>query len=55
MSGALEKENNTWAFVFCKKFQDISNVQMDFKKWLQVFLLNGSFNDIEIQLFSVEQ
>ena len=28
---------------------------MDFKKWLQVFLLNGSFSDTEIQLFTVEQ
>ena len=28
---------------------------MDFKKWLQVFLLNGSFSDIEFQLSSVEQ
>ena len=28
---------------------------MDIKKWWQVFLLNGSFSDIEFQLSSVEQ
>ena len=30
-------------------------MHLDFKKWLQVFLLNGSFSDIEFQLSSVEQ
>ena len=40
-SGVLREKSNTWAFVFFKKFQDNSNMHMDFKKWLQVFLLNG--------------
>ena len=46
-SEALEKKSNIWAFVFFKKFQDNSGMHLDFKKWLQVFLLNSSFDDIE--------
>ena len=44
-------KSNTWTFVFFKKFQDNSNVHLDFKKWLQVLLLNGSFSDIEYYYF----
>ena len=36
---------------FSKKFQDNSNVHLDFKKWYQVFLLNGSFSDIEFYYY----
>jgi len=32
------KNSNTWAFEFLKKFQDNSDMLLDFKKWLQVFL-----------------
>ena len=32
MSGALAKNSNTWAFVFFKKFQDNSDMHLDFKK-----------------------
>ena len=49
------KKSNTWAFVFFKKFQVNSNTHLDFKKCLQVFLLNGSFGDIEFYYFSVDQ
>ena len=49
------KKSNTWAFVFFKKFQVNSNTHLDFKKCLQVFLLNGSFGDIEFYYFSVYQ
>ena len=57
ISGALGVKSNTWAFVFFKKFQDNSDmhVHMDFKKCLQVFLLNGSFGKIEFYNFSVDQ
>ena len=55
MSGALEEKSSIWAFLFFKKFQDNSDVHLDFKKWLQVFLLNGSFDDIEFYYFSVDQ
>ena len=34
-------------------FQKMDN--SDFKKWLQVFLLNPSFGDIEFYYFSVDQ
>ena len=47
MSVALEKKSNNWAFVVFKKFQDNSDTHLDFKKWSQVFLLNGSFGDTE--------
>ena len=49
------KKSNTWAFVFFKKFQDNSDVHLDFKKWLQVFLLNGSFGDIEFYFSSFKE
>ena len=29
-----KKKINTWAFGFFKKFQDNSDMHMDFKKWL---------------------
>ena len=48
-------ENNTWAFVFFKKFQDDSDMHLDFKNWLQVFLLNPSFGDVQFYYFSVDQ
>ena len=51
----LEKKSNTWAFVVFKKFQDNSDTYLDFKKWSQVFLLNGSFGDTEFYYFSVDQ
>ena len=50
-----QQQHNTQAFVFSKKFQDNSDMYMDFKNWLQVFLLNGSVGDIEFQNFSVDQ
>ena len=50
----LVEKSNTWASVFFKKFQDNSDMHLDFKKWLQVFLLNGSFGDIEFYYFSVD-
>ena len=34
-----------------QKFQDNSDIHLDFKKLLQVFLLNGSFRDIEFYYF----
>ena len=34
-----KKNSNTSAFVFFKKFQGNSDMHLDFKKWLQVFLL----------------
>ena len=34
-----------------KKSQDNSDMHLDFKKRLQVFLLNGSFSDIEFYYF----
>ena len=36
---------------FSKKFQNNSVMHLDFKKWLQVFLLNGSFSDIEFYYY----
>ena len=45
------KKSNTWAFVFFKKFQDNCDMHLDFKKWLQVFLLNGTFTDTEFYYF----
>ena len=39
MSAAPEEKRNTWAFVFFKEFQHNSDMHLDFKKWLQVFLL----------------
>ena len=38
MTGPLEKNNNTWAFVFSKKFQNDSLMHLDFKKQLQILL-----------------
>ena len=55
ISGALEEKSNTWAFVFFKKFQDNSDMDLEFKKWLQVFLLDSNFSDIEFYYFSVDQ
>ena len=39
---------------FSKKFQDNSDMHLDFKKWLQVFLLNSSFIT-DFYYFSVDQ
>ena len=50
-----KKKSNIWAFVFFKKFQDNSDMHLDFKKWLQVFLLNYSSGDLEFYYFSVDQ
>ena len=36
-----------------KKIQDNSDMHLDFKKWLQVFLLNPSFDNTEFY-FSVD-
>ena len=34
-SGVLvKKKSETWAFVFFKKFQDNSDMHLNFKKWL---------------------
>ena len=55
MSGALEKKINTGAFVFFKKFQDNSDMHLDVKKWLQGFLLDPNFADIEFYYFSVSE
>ena len=30
-------------------------MHMNFKKWLQVLLVNGSFDDVEFYSFSVDQ
>ena len=49
------KESNLWAFVFFKRFQDSSDMHLDFKKWLQVFLLNHSFGDIAFYYSLVDQ
>ena len=49
------KKNNIWAFVFFRNFQDNYDTHLDFKKWLQVFLLNDSFGDTEFYYFSVDQ
>ena len=38
-----------------KNFQDNSDMHLDYKKSLQVFLLNGSFDDIEFHYFSFDQ
>ena len=48
---SLEKKSNTWAFVFFKKLQDNSDMHLDFKKGLQVFILNGTISDIEFYYF----
>ena len=50
-----KKTISTWVFVFFKKLQDNSAMYLDFKKWLQVFLLNASLGDIEFYNFSVDQ
>ena len=54
-SGVLEKKINTWVFIFYKKFQDNSDMHLDFKKWLQVFVLNSSFDATDFYYFSVDQ
>ena len=41
--------------MFFKKFQGNSDMRLDFKKLLQVFLLDPSFGDIEFYYFSVDQ
>ena len=50
-----KKKSNTWAFAFFQKFQDNSDMLLDFKKWSQIFLLNGIFGDIEFYYFSIDQ
>ena len=49
-----EKINN-WSFLFFRKFQDNSDVPLEFKKWLQAFLLDPSLGDMEFYYFSVDQ
>ena len=49
MSVGLENKSNTMALF--KKFQDNSDMCQDFKKWLQIFLLNDSFGDVEFYYF----
>ena len=39
-------KSNTWALVFFKKFQDNSDMYLDFKKWLQIFLLDPSLGNM---------
>ena len=39
---------------FSKKFQHNSAMHLDFKTWLQIFLLNISFGDMEIYYSSVK-
>ena len=46
-TGHISKKDNSIIFFFFKIFQDNSDMHLDFKKWLQVFLLNGSFGGIE--------
>ena len=41
----------TWVLVFFLKIQDNSGMCLDFKKWLQVFLLNDSSSDMEFLNF----
>ena len=40
---------------FSKNFQDNFDMHLDFAKWLQVFLLDPSFGNIEFYYFSVDQ
>jgi len=40
---------------FSKKSQDNSDMHLDFKKRLQVFLLDPTFGDREFYYFSVDQ
>ena len=49
--GCFFEEKQSRAFVFFKKFQDKSDLRLDFKKWLQFFLLNDSFCDTEFYYF----
>ena len=49
------EKSNTWAFSLFKKFQDNSDMHLEFKKWLQVFLLDPSFGDLNFYYFSVDQ
>ena len=48
------RKNKSWTFVLFKNFQNNSDIYLDFKRWLQVFLSNGSFGDIEFYYFSVD-
>ena len=50
-TGHISKKDNSIIFFFFKIFQDNSDMHLDFKKWLQVFLLNGSISDIEFYYF----
>ena len=50
-SGALEKNKQYSSICIFLKLQDNSDTDLDFKKWLQVFLLNGSFGDTEFCYF----
>ena len=50
----LGRKNKSWTFVLFKNFQNNSDIYLDFKRWLQVFLSNGSFGDIEFYYFSVD-
>ena len=50
-----KKSKNNWAFVFLKKFQANSAMHLDYKMWLQIFLLNVSFDGMEIYYSSVNQ
>ena len=49
------EKSNTWAFIFFKNFQVYSDMHLNFKKWLQIFLFDSSFGDIEFYCFSVDQ
>ena len=42
-------------FYFSKKFQDSSDIHLQFIKWLQAFLFNDSFGDKEFYYFPVDQ
>ena len=54
-TASQEKKKQYLGILFFKKFQDNSEMHLGFKNWLQVFLLNGSFGEIEFYNFSVDQ
>ena len=55
LSGSLTKKRKTQACVFFKKFQDNSDMPVDFQKQLEVFLFHSSFGDIESYCFPADQ
>ena len=48
---STHSRSNTWALALFKKFQNNSVMHLDFKKGLQIFLLNCNFSDTEFYSF----